>query len=39
VVAFHDGATSMIDTREVDVTGVLRLGNPHHVDLTRVDHE
>jgi hypothetical protein len=29
----------MIDTREMDVTGVLRLENPRHVDLTRVDHE
>jgi hypothetical protein len=29
-------ATSMIDTGDMDLTGVLCLENPHHVDLTRV---
>jgi hypothetical protein len=29
----------MIDTLEMDMTGVLRLENPHYVHLARVDHE
>jgi hypothetical protein len=28
----------MIDTVEMDMTGVLRLENAHHVHLTCVDH-
>ena len=33
------GASFMIDTLEMDMAGVLRLENRHHVHLTRVDLE
>ncbi len=29
----------MIETRQMDVTGVLVAQNPRHAHLTRVDHE
>jgi hypothetical protein len=32
------GAAFMIDTGEMDVVGNLRLENPRHIHVMRVDH-